>query len=57
MDQYRPNEKVSILIARRGRLMRLDATFAAEPASRYRMEIDPGASDERKAHRKAWLGE
>jgi predicted metalloprotease with PDZ domain len=57
MDQYRPNEKVSILIARRGRLMRLDATFAAEPASKYRLEIDPQATNEQKAHRKAWLGE
>jgi predicted metalloprotease with PDZ domain len=57
MDQYRPNERVSILIARRGRLMRLETTFAAEPASRYRLELDPNASEEQKAHRKAWLGE
>ena len=57
MDQYRPNERVSILIARRGRLQRLEATFAAEPASRHRMEIDPLATDEQKAHRKSWLGE
>ena len=57
MDQYRPNEKVSILIARRGRLLRLEATFGAEPASRFRMEPDPKATDEQKAHRKAWLVE
>ncbi len=57
MDQYRPNERVSVLVARRGRLLRLEATFAAEPASRYRLEIDPKATDEQKAHRKAWLGE
>jgi predicted metalloprotease with PDZ domain len=57
MDQYRPNERASILVARRGRLRRLEATFAAEPASRHRMEIDPLANDEQKAHRKAWLGE
>ena len=57
MDQYRPDEKASILIARRGRLLRLEATFAAEPTSKHRLEIDPDASEERKAHRKAWLGE
>ncbi len=57
MEQYRPNERVSILIARRGRLLRLEATFAAEPASHYRLEIDPKATDEQKAHRKAWLGD
>ena len=57
MDQYRPNERVSILVSRRGRLQRLEATFAVEPAPRYRMEIDPAATDAQKAHRKAWLGE
>jgi len=57
MDQYRPNERVSILIARRGRLHRLEATFAAEPPSKFRLEADPKATDEQKAHRKAWLGE
>ena len=57
MDQYRPNERVSVLVARRGRLTRLEATFAAEPVSKYRMEIDPAATDAQKAHRKAWLGE
>jgi predicted metalloprotease with PDZ domain len=57
MDQYRPNERVSILIARRGRLLRLEATFGAEPPSHYKIEPDPKATDEQKAHRKAWLGD
>ena len=57
MDQYRPNEKVSVLIARRGRLLRLEATFGVEPASRFQIQPDPAATDDQKAHRKAWLGE
>ncbi len=57
MEQYRPNEKVSILIARRGRLQRLEATFGVEPASRFKIEVDPQATEAQKAHRKAWLGE
>ncbi|WP_435010869.1 M61 family metallopeptidase [Tundrisphaera lichenicola] len=57
MEQYRPNEKVSVLVSRRGRLIRLDATFAAEPLSKFRLEPDPAATDEQKAHRKAWLGD
>ena len=57
MDQYRPGERASILVARRGRLMRLDAAFATEPTSRHRLEIDPKATDDQKAHRKAWLAE
>ena len=57
MEQYRPNEKVSILIARRGRLQRLEATFGVEPVSRFKIEIDPQATEAQKAHRKAWLAE
>jgi len=57
MDQYRPNEKVSILIARRGRLQRLEATFGVEPTSKFKLEIDPQATEAQKAHRKAWLAE
>ena len=57
MEQYRPNEKVSFLIARRGRLQRLEATFGVEPTSKYKLEIDPQATEAQKAHRKAWLGE
>ena len=57
MEQYRPNEKVSLLIARRGRLHRLEATFGVEPVSQFKLEIDPKATEAQKAHRKAWLGE
>ena len=57
MEQYQPGEKVSILIARRGRLRRLDATWAAAPAETFKLEIDPRATEIQKAHRKAWLGE
>lgn len=57
MEQYRPNETVSVLIARRGRLQRLEATFGVEPVAKFKLEIDPAATDAQKAHRKAWLGE
>jgi predicted metalloprotease with PDZ domain len=57
MEAYRPNEQVSVLIARRDRLQRLQATFGQEPPRRWVVEIDPGADDAQKAHRRAWLGE
>jgi len=57
MEQYRPGDKVSVLIARRDRLTRLDATFAPEPPKRYALEIDPKADPAAQARRKAWLGE
>ena len=56
MEQYRPGERVSILVARRGRLLRLDATFGREPVRNWRLEPDPSASEEQKVHRRDWLG-
>ena len=49
MEHYRPNEKVSVLVARRDRLIRLDATFATEPAETWALEVRPDATDEQKA--------
>lgn len=57
MDHYRPGETVSILISRRDRLIRLDASFGQEPPESWAMEVRPDASDEQKARLKAWLGD
>jgi predicted metalloprotease with PDZ domain len=57
MEQYRPNERASFLVARRGRLLRLDATFGREPVPTWKLEPDPMASEAAKAHRKAWIGD
>ena len=56
MELYRPGDKVSILIARRDRLMRLTATFGEEPPKPWILDPNPKADDTQKAHRKAWLG-
>lgn len=56
MDVYKPGEKASVLIARRDKLMRLDATFGAEPERSWRLEIRPDATSEQKARLAAWLG-
>ena len=50
-------EKVSILISRRDRLQRLDATFGQEPVRQWGLEANPDATAAQKAHRKAWIGE
>jgi hypothetical protein len=57
MEQYRPDEKVSVLVARRGRLLRLDATFGREPATKWKLQPDPAGSEEQRARRQNWLGE
>ncbi len=57
MDQYRPNEKVSVLVARRDRLIRLDATFGVEPPNTWVIEPNTAATDQAKATLKSWLSQ
>ena len=57
MDSFRPGEAVSVLISRRDRLRRLDATFGQEPPRQWTLEILPDPSPAQKAHLKEWVGE
>jgi predicted metalloprotease with PDZ domain len=53
----RPGDRIPLLVARRDRLVRLDATLAAAPSQRWIVERDPNATAEQKAHLSAWLGQ
>ncbi len=57
LEQYRPGQRVSLLIARRDELMRLDVTLGTEPARGWALEVDPEATPEQRAHLAAWLWE
>ena len=57
MEQYRPNEVTSVLVSRRDRLTRLEATLGVEPPKRWLPEARPDASEAQKNHLKAWIGE
>ena len=57
MEHYRPGDKVSVLISRRDRLTRLEATFAKEPAKRWALEVNKKSDDAHVKHRKSWLRE
>ena len=57
MEYFTAGEKVSILISRRDRLRRLDATFGQEPIRQWSLEANPEATAAQKANRKAWIGE
>jgi predicted metalloprotease with PDZ domain len=57
LEQYRPGQKVSLLVARRERLVRLDVVLGSEPDDAWRLEVDPSATTEQQAHRKAWQGQ
>ena len=55
LRQYSPGDRVSVLVARRDALRRLDVTLGAGPPREWRLEVDPDASDEQEARREAWL--
>jgi predicted metalloprotease with PDZ domain len=57
LEQYKPGDKVVMLVSRRDRLTKVDVTLGAEPGRAWRLEIDPDASDDQKPRLIAWLGQ
>jgi predicted metalloprotease with PDZ domain len=55
LENYRPGQKASLLVARREQLMRIDLTFGEEP-KKWQLEIRPDASEAQKRRLEAWLG-
>lgn len=55
LENYKPGSKVSVLLARRDVLMRVDLTLGEEPR-RWALEANPHASDIQKRNLDAWLG-
>jgi predicted metalloprotease with PDZ domain len=41
LEQYRPGDKATLLVARRDQVVTLDAQFGAEPFRQWRLEVDP----------------
>lgn len=54
LDQYKPGDKVALLVARRDQLLTLDAAFGAEPPRQWRLEVNPAAT-EAQQQRDRWL--
>jgi len=55
LDQYRPGDKVVLLVARREQLLRLELTFGTEPARAWRLEVNPSATEAQQSSRGRWL--
>lgn len=53
-DQYKPGDKVALLVARRDQLLTLETEFGAEPARQWRVEVDPAAAGTH-TQRDRWL--
>ncbi|NOT25775.1 MAG: M61 family metallopeptidase [Acidobacteria bacterium] len=54
LDQYKPGDKATLLVARRDQILTLSATFGTEPARRWRLEVNPEATSAEE-QRKRWL--
>lgn len=55
LDQYRPGDKVALLVARRDQVLTLETAFGPEPPREWRLEVDPGAAARPQQQRDRWL--
>jgi len=55
LGQYKPGDKVSVTVARRDRMMKLDVTLGADPGRPWRLEALPNATPEQAARLTALL--
>jgi predicted metalloprotease with PDZ domain len=56
LEQYRPGQRVSLLVARRELLTRIEVVLGRDPEDAWRLEPDPAATPEQQTHLKAWQG-
>jgi predicted metalloprotease with PDZ domain len=52
---YKPGDKVTLLVARRDQIKRIEIVFGAEPPRQWRLEANPGASPAQTQNRSKWL--
>ena len=57
LEQYRPGDRVQVLVARRDRLTPIDVTLGADAGRPWRLELRPDATAEQKARVAKWLGQ
>ena len=57
MEQYAPGDRVSVLIARRDRLIRIDVRLGAEPLKAWQLEVNPDATPVQRALLDFWLAQ
>ncbi len=52
---YKSGDKVTLLVARRDQIKRIEIAFGAEPPRQWRLEANPGASPAQTENRSKWL--
>jgi predicted metalloprotease with PDZ domain len=56
MEQFHTSETVPLLVARRGRLLRVDIVLGEEPGRRWILEVRPDSTAEQTRNLNSWLG-
>jgi predicted metalloprotease with PDZ domain len=54
LEQYKPGDRISVLISRRDELKRIDVVLGNEPDQAWRLEVKPDATPEQKTHFTGW---
>ncbi|NOY93925.1 MAG: M61 family metallopeptidase [Deltaproteobacteria bacterium] len=57
LEHFRPDAESTLLVARRGRLLRLPVTFGTAPRVSFDLEADPAATGRAQQRLRSWLGE
>jgi predicted metalloprotease with PDZ domain len=55
LEQYKPGDKVSVLVARREQLLKVDVPLMSEPVRSWRLEVNPNATEIQRRELEAWL--
>ena len=55
LDEYKPGERIGLLIARRGQLLRQELVLSSQPSTQWDLEVDPAATDAQRSRLAAWL--
>ena len=55
LEQYRPGDGVTFVVARREELMRIPVTFGSEPTQTWRLEVETSATEMQRQRFNAWL--
>ena len=55
LDAYKPGEKVTLLVARRDELKRLEVVLGTPPDNAWQLELRPDSTPGQRAHLTSWL--
>ena len=55
LEQYKSGDRVSVLVARREQLLKVDVPLASEPVKSWRLDVNPNATETQRRNLDGWL--